>query len=95
MTLLFQRLYGSRIVVYPDKYEVGKAGVTFLGHEIAREDIEPSKNKVRAMLDYAVPSSINELTTFLGLLNSYRHFIPHAAERLIPLIYLLTGNHVS
>lgn len=37
-------------------------------------------------------SSIKKLITFLYLVNFYRRFISHAAERLMPLTDLLRGN---
>ncbi|CAH8509772.1 unnamed protein product, partial [Schistosoma turkestanicum] len=43
-------------------------------------------------MEYTVPSSLKELKAFLGLVNFYRHFIPHATEQLRPLTDLLGGN---
>lgn len=92
LTLLFQRLSDHRIVVNPDKCEFGKKELIFLGHTISKEGIKPCEDKVRAVLDYPMPDSIKELRAFLGLVNFYRRFIPHAAERLFPLTDLLRGN---
>ncbi|CAI2733638.1 unnamed protein product [Schistosoma spindalis] len=52
----------------------------------------PCEDKVRAIKEYDVPSSIKELKAFLGLVNFYRRFVLHVAERLRPLTDLLRGN---
>ncbi|CAH8618677.1 unnamed protein product [Schistosoma mattheei] len=92
LTLLFQRLSDNGIVVNPDKCELGKREIIFLGHVIKQEGILPCEDKVQAIKEYNVPSSLKELKAFLGLVNFYRRFIPHAAERLRPLTDLLRGN---
>ncbi|CAH8647289.1 unnamed protein product [Schistosoma intercalatum] len=92
LTLLFQRLSDNGIVVNPDKCELGKREIIFLGHVIKQEGILPCEDKVQAIKEYNEPSSLKELKAFLGLVNFYRRFIPHAAERLRPLTDLLRGN---
>ncbi|CAI2734035.1 unnamed protein product [Schistosoma spindalis] len=92
LTLLFQRLSDNGIIVNPEKCELGKSEIIFLGHIIRQEGILPCEDKVRAIKEYNVPSSIKELKAFLGLVNFYRRFIPHVAERLRPLTDLLRGN---
>ncbi|CAH8620560.1 unnamed protein product [Schistosoma guineensis] len=92
LTLLFQRLSDNGIVVNPDKCELGKREIIFLGHVIKQEGILPCEDKVQAIKEYNVPSSLKELKAFLGLVKFYRRFIPHAAGRLRPLTDLLRGN---
>ncbi|CAH8679458.1 unnamed protein product [Schistosoma haematobium] len=92
LTLLFQRLSDNGIVVNPDKCELGKREIIFLGHVIKQEGILPCEDKVQAIKEYNEPSSLKGLKAFLGLVNFYRRFIPHAAERLRPLTDLLRGN---
>ncbi|CAH8612991.1 unnamed protein product [Schistosoma curassoni] len=92
LTLLFQRLSDNGIVVNPDKCELCKREIIFLGHVIKQEGILPCEDKVQAIKEYNVPSSLKELKAFLGLVNFYRRCIPHAAERLRPLTDLLRGN---
>ncbi|CAH8519923.1 unnamed protein product [Schistosoma margrebowiei] len=92
LTLLFQRFSDNGIVVKPDKCELGKREIIFLGHVINQKDILPCEDKVQAIKEYNVPSSLKELKAFLGLVNFYRRFIPHAAERLRPLTDLLRDN---
>ncbi|CAH8533730.1 unnamed protein product [Schistosoma turkestanicum] len=92
LKLLFRRLSDNGILINPDKCELGKAEIKFLGHVIRHEGILPCEDKVRTIMEYTVPSSLKELKALLGLVNFYRRFIPHAAERLRPLTDLLRGN---
>ncbi|CAH8608307.1 unnamed protein product [Schistosoma intercalatum] len=92
LTLLFQRLSDNGIVVNPDKCELGKREIIFLGHVIKQEGILSCEDKVQAKMEYNVPSSLKEMKAFLDVVNFYRCFIPHAAERLRPLTDLLRGN---
>ncbi|CAH8621403.1 unnamed protein product [Schistosoma margrebowiei] len=92
LTLLFQRLSDNGIVVNPDKCELGKREIIFLGHVINQEGILPCDDKVQSRKEYNMPSSLKELKAFLGLVNFYCRFIPQAAERLRPLTDLIRGN---
>ena len=47
--------------------------------------ITPLSSHVQAIADYPQPSSIKNLKQFLGLINFFRHFVPHAATILRPL----------
>ena len=40
-------------------------------------------------MDYPAPTSLRKLREFLGLINSYRRFLPHCAETAQPLTDLL------
>ena len=46
---------------------------------------------VQAILDYPLPTTVKDLQRFLGLINFYRRFVPHAAAILRPLTDALVG----
>ncbi|XP_072182172.1 uncharacterized protein [Diadema setosum] len=69
---LFQRLSHAGLVVNLAKCEFGKACVTFLGHKVGRGSVAPRDAKVRAIVDFPVPSSKRELQRFLGMCGFYR-----------------------
>ena len=50
--------------------------------------------KVQVIRDSPLPKSHRKLREFLGLVNFYRRFLPHAADLLYPLTQLL-GNSNS
>lgn len=48
-------------------------------------------DKVEVIQEYPVPKTVNGLRRFLGMLNFYRRFIPHAAEDQAVLHDMLSG----
>ncbi|CAH8628270.1 unnamed protein product, partial [Schistosoma intercalatum] len=89
---LFQRHSDNGIVVHPDKCELCKLEIMFLGHINKQEGILPCEDKVRAVREYNKPSTLKELKALLGLVNFYQRFFSLAPERLRPLTDLLCGN---
>lgn len=93
LTTLFKRLSEYGLRVNPEKCEFGKSSLSFLGHHINEQGIRPLPEKVSAILQLENPTTVKELRRYLGMLNFYRRFIPHAAETLIPLYDLLTKHN--
>ena len=60
-----------------------------MGHHIDRDGIRPLEEKVQAVREFPLPKSHRKLREFLGLVNFYRRFLPHAAGLLHPLTQLL------
>ncbi|XP_072178114.1 uncharacterized protein [Diadema setosum] len=86
---LFQRLSHAGLVVNLAKCEFGKACVTYLGHKVGRGRVAPRDAKVRAIVDFPVPSSKRELQRFLGMCGFYRRFVPNFSHLVVPLTDLL------
>ena len=63
--------------------------VIFLGHRIDAEGIHPTDDKLKAIVEAPTPRNVQELRSFLGLINYYGKFIPNAATILAPLNNLL------
>ena len=66
-----------------------KTEVVFLSHIISADSYRPTPEKVRAILDYPQPQTMEELRWFIGFINFYRSFIKHAAKKQAPLHALL------
>lgn len=60
-------------------------GLAFLGHEIDGTGITPVADKVKAVQDFPLPTTLRQLRRFLGLINYYRQFIPKCSHILAPL----------
>ncbi|CAK1583880.1 unnamed protein product [Parnassius mnemosyne] len=82
---VLQRLEDNGISINPSKCICGQKEVQFLGFTVSKEGIKPPTEKVRVIIDYAKPNTIEELTPFLGMVNFYREHIPKAAEIQAPL----------
>lgn len=90
---VFERLKEHGVLINSSKCVFGQPEVTFLGHKISNAGTTPLPEKVQAIMDFPRPTSINELRRFLGMLNFYRRFLPHAAQKQAPLHGLLAGHH--
>jgi hypothetical protein len=53
--------------------------VTFLGYKVSAEDSQPLEERVTHLQDCDPPKTASQLRRFLGMLNFYRRFLPHAA----------------
>ena len=63
-----------------------------MGHHVTSQGIVPLPSKVAAVQEYVQPSDAKGLERFLGMLNFYHGFVPHAAEKLQPLYQALSGK---
>ena len=88
----FQVLAENDLVINRDKCVFGKTTLEFLGHTISKNGITPPADRVDCILQIQEPNSVKALQEFLGAINFYHRFIPHAAEILRPLHAVLHGN---
>lgn len=88
---LFQRLSDYGMLINSAKSEFGRSKITFLGHEVSAEGIQPLTDKVQALLTFPIPKTVKEMRRFLGMYNFYRRFVPGAADLQAPLNVVLTG----
>ena len=66
--------------------------VVFLGHKITSQGIHTTKDKLDAVVKAPSPKNVQQLRSFLGLLNYYGNFIPNLAALVHPLNQLLHKN---
>nr|VZI36318.1 unnamed protein product [Spirometra erinaceieuropaei] len=89
---LFERLDSFGVVINAVKCQFGVPSPIFLGHEVHLDGIKPVPEKVSAISTFPVPTTINQLRRFLGMVNYYHRFLPHGATILQPLNSLLTHS---
>ena len=65
------------------------AEVSYLGHIISAQGVQPDPEKVKAIHDWPQPRSLTEVRGFLDLTGFYRKFIKHYATLAAPLTDLL------
>lgn len=68
--------------------------VKFLGFEIDVEGLHKTKEKVKAVLEAPIPTTVTEVKSFMGLVNFYVKFCPNIATVAHPL-YELTKKDSS
>ena len=66
-----------------------KSSVEYLGHRVDAEGLRATPEKMRAIDQAPQPKNIQQLRSFLGLLNYYREFLPNLATIIQPLNDLL------
>ena len=58
--------------------------VEFLGHLITKDGIKPIRRKIKDIVSFDQPQSVDELRRFLGLAGYYRKFVPNFASTASP-----------
>ncbi|KAK3740023.1 hypothetical protein RRG08_005294 [Elysia crispata] len=80
-----RRLQDFGLVVRLEKCIFGQKSIEFLGHQVSESGSIPLPSKVRAIENFPRPHNVKGLEEFLGMINFYHRFIPHAAALLRPL----------
>ena len=73
MVLEHFKQYG--VIIKPSKCVLGVTTLEFLGHQVNSEGIKLLEEKVKAILDFPLPSTHQKLRQFLGLINFYHRFV--------------------
>ena len=69
-----------------------KDSVWYLGHRNDTQGVHTSEKKLKAIVEAPKPQNVQELCSFLGLLNYYAKFISNLSSILHPLNNLLRAN---
>ena len=86
---VFERLHKYGIRMCKQKCYFMQDSVEYLGHRVDAEGIRATPEKISAIVNAPQPENVQQLRSFLGLLNYYRKFLPHLATILQPLNELL------
>lgn len=92
---LFERLSKFGILLNESKCSFGQEEVTFLGYTVSAKGTRPLDDKIKTIQDFPPPKTAKGLRRFLGMINFYRRFLPHAAEAQSPLHDMLSGPNVK
>ena len=90
----FERLKEAQVKLRLSKCRLGLKQIEYLGHIITHNKVMPSKDKVKAVSDFAVPTDKLSVQRFLGLAGFYRRFIECFSVISSPLTRL-TKNAVE
>ena len=89
---VFSRLADAQLYPKMSKCIFGAHEIPFLGHVVGRDGIKPDPHKIHAVEKTPAPTSLPELRSFLGMLNYFQRFVPHFADRSLPLTDLTKGD---
>lgn len=85
MRKVCERLCQHGLALNYSKCEFGSSKMDFLGHTVDETGIRPAATKVKDITTFPRPDEMDKLSTFLGMVNYYHRFVPHAADLLAPL----------
>jgi cleavage and polyadenylation specificity factor subunit 1 len=88
---LLTQLQRYGIIINPAKCIFRAPEVTFLGYKVSTEGSQPLEERVTHLEDCHPLKTASQLRRFLGMLNFYRRFLPHAAATQAPLHDVLFG----
>jgi hypothetical protein len=89
LCLVLQKLRDHRLYAKLSKCEFWLKQVTFLGHMISKGGIYVDPSKILDVLSWNVPTSVNEIRSFLGLTGYYQRFIEGSSKITKPITELL------
>ena len=86
---VFNILIAANLKLNLEKCQLGREQIDFLGHHIDAHGISPDKTLIEKVQNFAVPTSIKQVQSFLGLASYYRKFIKNFSHIARPLTQLL------
>jgi transposase InsO family protein len=85
-------LYQAGLTINMAKCEFYKEEVSFLGYTVNSQGIKPHPDRLKAVLDFPQPKTVEQLRRFLGMANFYRRSTKQMAEPATDLYKLITTN---
>lgn len=73
----------------PEKFQYRVDEVRYMGHLMSSRGVRPDPERIRAIVDMPVPTSVEEVRRLLGMLNYVHQFLPNVSAVLAPLRLLL------
>lgn len=88
----FNHLEKYRFWLKRNKCEFLLSSIEYLGHSVDENAIQPLPSEVDAIMNAPAPVNVQQLWSFLGIVNYYRKFIPNLATSLHHLNALLSSH---
>jgi hypothetical protein len=85
LTEVFERFRKYNLKLNPEKCNLIRSEITFLGHICGENGLRPDPKLVHSVENFPIPKNTKELQAFLGLANYYRKFIKNHASIVRPL----------
>ena len=86
------RLSKAGLRINASKSSFCKTELEYLGYWITRNGIRPVTKKVEAIQKLKVPTNMNQLRRFIGMINYYRDIWPQRSHILAPLTALTSAK---
>ena len=83
------RLKNAGLKLKPSKCEWAKETISFLGHTVSSQGIQPDPRNIEKVAKAEPPKNVKGVQRFLGLASYYRRFIKNFAKIVNPITQLL------
>ena len=82
---VFERMRKANFKLKPEKCELLQSEVTFLGHIVSKDGVQPNVANVMKILEWPIPKNVTEVKQFLGLASYYRRMVKNFSLIAKPL----------
>ena len=90
--MLMKRAQEKGLGFNKDKCQIKQKEVPFFGNIYSESGVRPNPSKVQAIKDLTVPTNVNGLQQFLGMITYLAPYICNLSEHTAPLCKLLQKN---
>jgi hypothetical protein len=91
--LVLEVLKREKFYVCKAKSSFAQKEIKYLGHIVIEQGIRPDPKKVEAVQTWPVSENVQDVKSFLGLVNYFRKVIEHYSEIAVPLTNLTKKSH--
>ncbi|CAC5357182.1 Retrovirus-related Pol polyprotein from transposon 17.6 [Mytilus coruscus] len=88
LDIVLKRLQEAALKLKPEKCNIFQTEVTFLGHVVFEQGIQPNPDNITKILECPVPKTVKSVRHILGLGSYYRRFIRNFSDLVKPLTEL-------
>ena len=92
---MLQLLETEQLYAKPSKCFFGLQEVEYLGHIVSHEGVKVDPNKIKAIKEWRIPTTLRHLRWFLGLTGYYCKFVKNYGRIEAPLTTLLNKDAFS
>ena len=92
---VLQRLSELNLTLAPEKCTFFQNQVKYLGHILTSNGIKQDPSKIKAIKEAAIPKTLKDLRSFMGMASYYRKFTKNFADLVAPLTDLTKGFTVK
>ena len=85
---MFRALQTAGLTLQPSKIHFGPKEVQYLGHVLSADGIRMDEDRIKAIIDLKIPTTIKEFCSVLGTVSFVRKFIQNLAPIIEPLVAL-------
>ena len=93
--MVLKLLKEKKLYAKTSKCFFGVQEVEYLGHIVSHEGVKVDPNKIKAIKEWKVPTTIKKLRGFLGLTGYYRKFFKNYGRIAAPLTTLFKKDAFS